>query len=408
MENCKEISHCRLCGSDQLFEAINLGETPPANALVSKENLEKPEQLFPLVAVGCRECGCIQLKHSVSAPLLFSNYLYTSSTSASFRKHFEDYAKTIVGHEGLKKGDLVIDIGSNDNILLKPFRELGMNVIGVEPATNIVNQIKDDGIQVFNNFFTPELAFHIRENFGYAKVITANNVFAHIDNLDAIVNGIKILLDPDGVFVFENAYLLDTINNLYFDQLYHEHIFYHSIKPLRAFFRKHGLEIFEVQRNTIQGGTIRVFVRRAYGQYLNWSTVENLLEQEEEAGLYKEETYRAFQLNINKLKEDCINLLNQLKSDGKTIAAYSYPAKATTLSNFYNIGDFKFVVEDAKMKQGFFTPKFHVPIVDKEYLKQNPVDYLFILAWNFKDVIIANNPDFKGKWICPLPSIQII
>lgn len=401
----KQITQCRLCDSKNLEEILDFGSTPPANALLHRDQLTEIEPSYPLKVVKC-ECGSVQLLHTVNASDLFKHYIYTSSTSASFREHFKSYAESVVRTFNVSQGALVVDIGSNDNILLKPFKELGMRVVGVEPATNIVEQVKNDGIHIVNDFFNPEVAQKIQEEFGQADIITCNNCFAHIDDLTSVVLGIKSLLSNNGVFVFENAYLLDTIKNSYFDQVYHEHIFYHSLKPLKKFFKRFDLEIFKVERNNIQGGTIRCFVKHANGQFTNWSTVEECIDSEECSGLYNTEMYKNWFLRIKENGQNLANLLKKLKQSGKKVVAYSYPAKATTLCSFYEIGYFfNFVIEDSKLKQGLWTPKFKLPIFDKSKLHE--ADYAVILAWNFKDTIINNNKDFKGKWIVPLP-LEII
>jgi SAM-dependent methyltransferase len=303
--------------------------------------------------------------------------------------------------------DLVVDIGSNDGILLKPFRKLGLDVLGVEPATNLAEKCNANGLPTINEFFNVEVAKRIATNDRKAQLITCNNCFAHIDNLHEILDGVKELLAPDGTFIFENAYLLDTINNCYFDQVYHEHIFYHSIKPLDILLKNHGLELYHIERNDIQGGTIRCFVRKANGQWTNWQVVEDLITQEEAAGLYSHQNYIQFKEKIDQNKDFLIEYLKDFKRQGKRICAYSWPAKATTLTSYYDIGYFfDFVVEDAKAKQNKWTPKFNLPIFDKSKLVE--ADCAVILAWNFGQVIIENNPDFREKWIIPLPETEII
>lgn len=408
MEKVKEISCCRLCHSDKLEVILDLGLTPPANALVSKEDLDKPEDFFPLIVVQC-ECGCVQIKHTVHPDILFKNYLYESSTSASFRKHFEDYAKTLIEFCGLKQGDRVVDIGSNDNILLRPLKTLGIISIGVEPATNLVEKNKEDGIVVINNFFTPEIASIILDGFGTAKVITCNNCFAHIDDLHNVIRGVKILMDKDSYFVFEVAYLLDAYQKGLWDNQYHEHIFTHGVKSLKKLFQMHDLDLIHVERIPTHGGSIRCFVRKALAEFPTWSIVQDLIELEENAGLYNKMAWQHFRDKINQNRSIIVSTLYNLKSQGKTIAAFGAPAKTTTLLNFVNVGNniIDFIVDDAVLKQGKYLPGKHIPIVTKEHLlKVNP-DYCVLTAWNFAEIIKNNNSEYQGKWIDIIPEVKI-
>lgn len=410
MNNCIEIRVCRLCSSDKLETILDLGSTPPANSLVSAEDLNKKEESFPLVLVQCQDCGSCQIKHTVNPEILFKNYLYESSTSASFRKHFEDYAKRLVEFCGLKQGDLLIDIGSNDNILLKPVRELGITPLGIEPATNIVEKNKGDGIPVINTFFSPELACQTADKFGYAKVVTCNNCFAHIDDLHSVIQGAKILMTEDGYFVFEVAYLLDAFEKGLWDNQYHEHIFTHGVKSLRKLFAKHDMDMVHVERIATHGGSIRCFVKRAHGQWLNWGSTWDLIEQEEAIGLYNLAAWQQFRSKIETNKQAIIGTLTTLKNSGATIAAFGAPAKSTTLLNYLDIGTelIDFIVDDAVLKQGKYLPGKHIPIVSKAYLLEKNPTFCVLTAWNFADVIIKNNPEYKGTWVKIVPDVHVM
>lgn len=376
--------------------------SPPANSFLDKP-IEVPQEEFPLRVCFCERCGSIQLKDTVNPEILFKNYLYESSTSASFRKHFEDYAKYIVETFKTTENDFVVEIGSNDNCLLKPLKELGVWGVGVEPATNIVEKHKDDGIKVYNEFFNVEVAKKIKEEQGTAKAIVCNNCLAHIENINSVIEGVKILLEDGGIFIFENAHLLTTINNMDLGQFYHEHIFYHSLRPLKTFFIKHGMEIFHVEQNQIQGGSIRCFVRKAYGQYMNWSSVENIIALEDESKLYNKETYQQFERNIKNKGEQLVSLLKDLKIQNKKIICYSFPAKMTTMFAYWKFSSFlDYVVDDATAKQNKWTPIGNLPIFDKSRL--NEADCVVLGSWNYNSEIISNNSSFKGQWIKILPN----
>ena len=401
----KEYIRCRLCAAG-LEEILDFGETALANSYLKQADLQKPEFCAPLVVCKCRQCGCVQLKHTVSAEQLFKHYLYASSDSKALRTHFERYARTICEDRKLVAGDLCVDIGSNDGVLLEPFHKFGCRIVGIEPASNLCIIANAKGLTTVEAFFGPDLATDLVRQFGHASVITCNNCFAHIDNLQGIVDGVNILLKPDGVFVFENAYWLDSVNGKYFDQIYHEHIFYHSLRPLRLFLNKNGLAIINVDRNEIQGGTIRVFCAK-----LSEHTKQQVLdleEQEEHAGIYEAAFYATFKNDLNDLRSALQEIIRIEKSKGKRFACYGAPAKATLLCKFFGLTNdlIDFVVDDAPMKQGLYMPETHIPIVSREQIETQKPDFIIIAAWNFSTFIMAKNPDFNGRWIVPMPTIQ--
>lgn len=384
---------CRLCFSLSIEEILDFGETALANSFLDEPN--QPEVTAPLKVFQCKTCGSVQLRHTVDPDVLFRNYLYESSTSAVFRKHFENYAQYVTT---LLKPKSVLDIGSNCGYLLKCFKDLGCKVTGVEPATNLANKANAAGLTTINDFFNIQLA----RTLGKFDIITANNVFAHINNLHEIIAGVKECLNPGGLFIFENAYWLDTVNNLYFDQIYHEHIFYHSIKPLAKLFMSHGMEICDVQRNNIQGGTIRVFVWKNEDAMI-LPQVQELIDQEEK--LYNPQTYVEFNQKLTKLRGDLHWHLRRYE----TVAAFGAPAKFTTFCKVMGVSnEFDFVVDDAPLKQNKYTPGTHIKVHPKEYLLEKQPDACVITAWNFADSIIKNNPGYKGAWIVPMPEVKCI
>ncbi len=408
MEKVKEISECRLCGSDKLQVVLDFGQTELANAFLTKEESLQEQDKFPLQACLCENCGAVGLKHSVSPEILFKKYFYESSTSAAFRNHFVDYAKSVSEFCGLKLMDLVVDIGCNDLITLKPFNGLGFTTVGIEPATNIVEKYKTPNIPVINDFLKPEVACIVTDGYGDAKLVTCNNCFAHLFDYHSFIESVKLLLDDDGYFVFENAYLLDTIQNSDAGQFYHEHSQYHNIKPLQKFFRKHRMNIVHVERNKIQCGSIRVFVKKVNnGEYVDYSSVTNLIKLEEDAGLYNKETYAQLGAKVVDNGGKLRKMLTDLKETGSKIALYAWPAKMTTLFSLWNLsGFFDFVVEDATAKQGMVSPVGNLPILNKGNL--DGANVAVVGAYNFNDAIINNNSQFKGKWITILPEVKEI
>lgn len=405
MLNYTEYKTCRLCAGHDIKTILDFGKSPLANAFLRKEDFAK-ECEVPLSVFTCHSCGAVQLHHTVDPVDLFSQYLYTSSTSNVFKQHFKQYAQDLWKELNLAKNDLVLDIGSNDGILLKPLKELGCRVIGVDPALSIAQKASDEGIYTYKQFFTEDLAKDIKaEGKHYpCRVITANNVFAHIDDLHDVIKGIKTLLLDDGIFVFETAYWLNTIDNMYLDQIYHEHIFYHYIKPLTALFRMHQMEIFDVQYNKIQGGTIRVFVQRKDGKQTVKNSVKHAIERE--TGFNFPSFYAVLPEYIAKLDKTLHEKIQAYKS----VCAYGAPAKFTTFCKLMNITnkDIAFVVDDAPLKQGLYTPGTHIPVVPNSWLYDKNTEACVITAWNFADAIIETNKNYKGKWIVPLPQVKEI
>lgn len=403
----KEYTRCRLC-SGELLDLFSLGETEPANALL--ENQGQKNNKYPLDLCICSSCSSIQLKHSVNPELLFKHYLYSSSTVPSLVEHFRKYALDVSSILPQNFNRKVLDIGSNDGVLIREFKACGFEVLGVEPSNNLSKLANEEGLTTENSFFNLSTSETIKDKFGLFSIITCNNCFAHIDNISSVLEGIDNLLEKDGLFIFENAYLLDTIKGMYFDQLYSEHIFYHSLKPLKILLEKYNFEIFNVQRNNIQGGTIRVFVKRVGSK--KWQvkdSLNTLLEQEENENLYSVNRYVNFKNDIDASVSRFNSFMSTELSKGKTFSAFGAAAKYVTFTSVFGIEDkLKYVVDNSKIKCGLFTPSGKVKIVSPQELIKNPTDYCIITAWNFADYIIKNNKDYKGKFIIPFPELKIV
>lgn len=397
MEDYRILTNCLLCGGN-IDTIFSLGDTPLANEFL--DHKEK-QDLFPLNLTKCSCCGHVQLDCIVNLDRMFKQYLYVSGTSPVNVKHFEVYANSVIKDLKLTKQDFVIDIGSNDGTFLKPFQKHKINVLGVDPAENIAKLANKNGIPTKCVFFNKESALKIHSEFGKAKVITCNNMFAHNDDLDSIVFGVKQLLNENGTFIFENTYLLDMYEKCIFDIIYHEHIHQHSITPLSMFFKKHGMKIYRVDRLPNHGGSIRVFVCQDDRQIED--SVFELLKLEEDI----DSKLKFFIDKFLKIKSELCCRLNALKDNKKTIAIYGVPAKATTLMYAFNLDAslVDFAVDDAILKQGLFTPGKQIPIYPPEDLYIKNPDYILVLGWNFAESIMANHHEFKGGWIIPLPQI---
>jgi nucleoside-diphosphate-sugar epimerase/SAM-dependent methyltransferase len=402
---------CKLCGNTGLKKFISLGDSPLANSLV--KYLSESKDLYPLDVAYCPNCHNCQLSYIVPRDKLFKSYNYVTSTTKTFRDHFAKMAEDITKDYKLNSKSLVVDIGSNDGLLLKTFNKHDINTIGIEPAKNIADIAIKDGVNTIIDYFNDSSVNQILNSEGSADVITANNVFAHTENLSEVISNVKRLLKENGIFVIECQSLLDTLKQGTFDNIYHEHIHYFNLLALNNFFNKNGMEIFKVQHVDSHGGSLRVFVQKKGGKHKKESSVQNFLKEEKKFGLDKLQTYKEFAKNVYKTKDNFVDVIKKLKSEKKTIVGYGAPAKATTFLNFCGITnkDIDYIVDDNPLKQGLIVPGVDIPIKDKEYLKCNTPDYIIILAWNFADEILKNLKAFKDKgvkFIIPLPKTKII
>ena len=384
---------CRSCGNEKLKRVISLGYQPLANNLLKKKT-DQPE-LYPLEVNYCDNCHNCQLSIAVDPKKMFSNYLYTSSTSKVFREHFEKSAKKYIKEFKLKKKSYIIDVGSNDGIALTPFQNLGFkNILGIEPAKNLAKLANKKRIKTFNGFLSIKNLRKIKKG---ADIILASNVFAHSDNLKEMAECMKRLIKKDGTIIIEVQYLLNTLKDLTFDNIYHEHYNYWSLTSLVNFFKQFNLEIYNVEKIQTHGGSIRIYVKKTRTK-IN-KNVKSLLKEEEKFGIKKYKTYKNFADKIYKIKSNVINNLNKIKKENKKIIGYGSPAKATTALNFFGVKDqIDFIIEDNKLKHGKFVPGVKIPILPKDKVK-NKLPVVLVLAWNFFEDIKKNNKDLSKKFI---------
>jgi SAM-dependent methyltransferase len=407
---CRRRTDCRLCGSTTLTRVLSLAPTPPANAFVASPDVEQAS--YPLEVLFCDGCAHVQLAHVVDPEVLFADYVYVSGTSPAFVRHFEAYAAALSGYAALRPGDFVVDIGSNDGTLLRFFQDAGMKVLGVDPARAIARQATAAGVETIGAFFSAELAGEIRQARGRARAITANNVFAHVDDLADVVEGVRTLLAPDGVFAFEVSYLADVYEHVLFDTIYHEHLDYHAVAPLVGFFRRHGLELVAAERIPTHGGSIRGLVRQGDAARRIEPSVERRIAEETALGVLAADGLRRFGARIDVVRDKLLALVRGLKADGRSIAGYGAPAKLTTLMHHFGLGPavIDFIVDDSPLKQGLYTPGLHVPVLSPRALDERRPDYLVIFAWNFAQPIMAKQQAFArrgGRFIVPLPEVAV-
>lgn len=406
---CTAVTACRVCKGTNLEKVLSLGSTPPANAFLRKEELQSPEHSFPLDILFCQDCSFVELGHVVSPDLLFRNYVYVSSTSNVFVAHFQSFAEEMIQRFHIRPTSLVVDIGSNDGILLRPYMQKGIHVMGVDPAVKIAEMATANGIETRPDYFSPAIAEDIKRTKGEAQLITATSVFPHINDLDQVVEGVKVLLAPDGVFVIEAYYLMDLIEKNLFDTIYHEHLSYFTVKTLRRLCDRLGMELFDVSKTDTHGGSLRAFIQRQGGPHPMSETVAQFIQEEEAKQMDKKETFISFQEKITQNKRELTDLLRGLKAAGKKIVGYGAPAKGNTLLNYFAIGPdvIDYIVDDSSWKQDLFTPGMHIPVVPFDHLKENPPDYILILAWNFADAIIKRCSDFV-HFIVPVPFARVV
>lgn len=406
-------SDCRLCGSTDLACALTLPETPPANAFVTASDLAKPQAHYPLDLWMCRSCAHLQLLDVVSPEILFREYVYVSGTSPSTVRSFVDYAADCIARFAPLKGALIVDVGSNDGTLLECFRPWGLRVLGIDPARAIARAATARGLETWPDFLNADVARRVLVERGPAALVTANNVFAHVDDIVGFTSSVREILAPDGVFVFEVSYAGDVLNYILFDTIYHEHLDYHSVMPLVPFFARNGMELFAVKRVPTHGGSIRCFVQRADGPHAADGSVAAIVAHEHARGVDRIESWHALSEHIDVLGENLRSLLIRLKSEGRHIAGFGAPAKATTLMYRFGLGsDFlDYIVDDSPLKQGLFTPGRHIPVVSWEATRTRWPDYIVILAWNFAETIIERHHQYLGAgghFIVPLPYLKIV
>jgi SAM-dependent methyltransferase len=403
-----------MCLSEDIQKVMELTPTPPGNNFLEKHEIGQSEPKYPLDLYFCNLCHHLQLGHVVDPVILYQNdYSYVSGTSAQFVAHLSDFANYMMDRFELQPGGMVVDIGSNDGTCLGFFKSLGMNVLGVDPATNIADRATASGINTIADFFSLDLSKKVKQDYGSANLITSHNACAHIDDLDSVISGVQHLLADDGLFSMEVGYLYDVYTNTWFDTIYHEHLDYHSVEPLSYLFSRFDMEIISIQRIAPQGGSIRVITQKIGGKYKKDNSENELMNLEKQTGLDKPETFIDFERHINTVRDDLNILLNKIKKTGKRIAGFGAPTKATTLMNHFGIGKdhLDFIVDDNPLKQGLYTPGTHVPVFSAEAIYEEKPDYVLILAWNFSEPIMKNHNRYLtqgGKFILPMPIPKIV
>jgi len=404
---------CRICGSNNLTVFLDYGNVPLAGGFLTKEQLEE-EKLYPLDIAVCLECSLVQIINVVSPEVLFTDYRYLSSVTQTLSQHFREYAEVLRRDVLPKDSSFVVEIGCNDGVLLKPLQEMGVKALGIDPASNVVEVARQRGLEIINDYFTVVVAERIAVEFGKADVITASNVFAHIDDLDAIMRGVDLLLAPYGTFVVEVHYIVDLIESLQFDTVYHEHLCYYSLHALSTLYHRYGFEIVDVEHLPMHGGAVRVFSQRSHAsQGRKSETLEQMMEYERCLGINTSEFYIRFGQQVSQYRDRLLSLLLERKKEGRTLSGYGAAGRATTLLNFCKIDNsmMEYIVDASPFRFGRYVPGVRIPIVPPSTLTERPTDDCLITAWNYRSEIIDKERTYLergGKFIVPLPQIEIV
>jgi SAM-dependent methyltransferase len=404
---------CRFCGGQSLHTFVDLGMSPLANAYIKSGQLQSMESFYPLHCFVCDDCFLVQLEEFESPTKIYDDYAYFSSYSDTWLKHAQTYAAGIIPRENLSSQSQVIEIGSNDGYLLQYFMATHIPVLGIEPAANVAQVARNKGIPTLDKFFGAELARTLVNDGLKADLIIGNNVLAHVPDLNDFVNGLKILLKPQGLITLEFPHLMRLIAGNQFDTIYHEHFSYFSLTAVDQIFSAHNLKLVDVEELSTHGGSLRIYAclaenaARLAGERLN-----ELKRRETDCGLTRLATYQAFDEQVKKTKRQILQFLIQAKEEGKSLVGYGAAAKGNTLLNYCGIRrDFlDYVVDRSPYKQGLFLPGTRLLIEPPEMVRRTKPDYLFILPWNIKTEIMeqmAYIREWGGKFVVPIPAVEV-
>jgi len=407
------LTTCRGCAREGSRTILDMGRLPLANALLSESQLGDAEPKLPLVLAFCTGCSLVQITETIPAQLLFRHYVYFSSFSDTVLDESRELARRMMRMRGLDGKSRVLEIASNDGYLLQFYKEAGISVLGIEPAENVARVARGRGIRTLCQFFGREVALQLQREGQQADVIHANNVLAHVEDLDGFIWGLQRVLKTDGIAVIEVPYVKAMIERLEFDTIYHEHLSYFSLASLTRLFEARQLMIADAEQLSIHGGSLRLFVEHTSKRAVPTQRVEELTSRERECGVAGFEFYEGFASKVQRLKERLTAQLKALKANGHRIAAYGASAKGTTLLNYFGIGGeiLDFVADRSTVKQRLYTPGTHLPICAPEKLLETMPDYVLLLAWNFVDEILEQQKEYRrrgGKFIVPIPEPRVI
>lgn len=410
-----DLSTCAFCDSASMELIMDFGEVALAGAFLTEDQFSN-EKKYPLRLCFCRDCYAVQVIDKVDPSVLFADYFYFSSSIKTLCDHFTEYANEVCSRFLVPEEATVVEIGCNDGVLLRPMAEQNIRtIIGVDPASNVVSTIKDQRINIINDFFGPVVAERIIELYGNVDMVVANNVYAHVPDIQSLTRAIHKVLKPDGVFVFEVHYLGRVIDELQYDMVYHEHLYYYSLSSAINHFKRHGMIVFDVKAVSTHAGSMRFYICKSGSKHASKISdeVDRLLIEERKFGFDNYKTFAHFAEQVAEQKLKLMNLLTTIKNEGKTIAGYGASGRANTMIQYCGIDhtQLDYMIDDAPAKNGFFTPGSHLKIYPSAILNQNnPPDYVLVFAWSFFKEISGKNQKYLnngGKMIVPLPEVRV-
>lgn len=408
---------CRLCHSGNVEPVVRLMPIPIATPNFSAPDVDRNAPVYkepvPLELYLCADCGLLQILHVGNPEIQYRNYVYTTSVSLGLPEHFLKYADEVLAATGAPAGSLVIELGSNDGTLLRAFKERGTRVLGVDPARAIAARATESGVETLPAFFNKEVGAKIREEHGPADIVIANNVFANIDDLDDFVAGVRDVLAPDGVFVFETQYGADVIRKNLLDTVYHEHLSYFNVKPLLSYFAGMDLDLFDAEQIWTKGGSIRVSVQHAGGARARSQRVDDLVAQEIAEGFYDPALYTRFAHRLEGLKDRLRALVAEQHALGKTVGGYGVSVGTTTLLPQFGLEkEIDFLVDDDPNKESVLSgPSFEIPVLRPDSIYETDPGAIVIFAWRYAEPIIEKHQEYLdrgGKFIVPLPDVAVV
>lgn len=408
-----QINQCRICESKELVPVLDLGETALANRFLRADQLAEPEPFYPLRVVICPACGLVQIDENVDREALFKDYIYVSGTSDSVRRHAVWLAETLSRRYRLDPTDLAVEAASNDGTVLQGLRALGLRVQGVEPAANIAEHAVEAGIPTLVEFFDADAARRVREEQGPAALFLARHVLAHVTDLHGFVGGIATLLAPNGVAVIETPHLASLYRKLEFDTIYHEHLCYYSVSALKTLFARFGLQVIDVDKIALHGGSVLVHVAHESSAHEPTRRVAQVMNEEEDLQLAHVVAWRRFAEQVEEWRERFQSFLDKLLAGGSRLAGYGAPAKGNTLLSYCDVraDRLPYLVDKSPQKQGLYTPGQHIPVLAAEELLLRQPDVTLILAWNFADEIVAQQSAYArsgGRFAVPIPTPRLL
>jgi len=403
---------CRVCAGSKIQTVLRLKDTPLEDQYVDEAHKDVLQPVYPLELAICEDCGYVYLPHIVSPEVSYTDYLYTSSVTTGLRTHYDGYAKDIIDKYDISTGSLVVDLGSNDGSMLESFKRQGMSVVGVEPAGSIATYANSQVLTTINDYFTSDTVSRILADHGAVRCVTANYMFANVDDIVSFTKSVASLLTNDGIFIVQTGYHPEQFKINMFDYIYHEHFSYFTVEVLSTLYKKCGLEIIDVQKTKPKGGSVRVVAQLCKSNRKVDKSVQNTIEEEKKAGVRDLVTYERFSDSLLSIKEELKSLLSSLKLKGKRIVGLGASHSTTTLLYHFELDDFiEYIVDDNEMKHGLYSPGYHIPVFPTDRINTDKPDYVLILAWQHQGTILERHSSFVetgGKFIIPLPSIKII